>query len=269
MRRVSLLTVTFLLLLAGCAQSQLGSNQSLLSLAGSTSVSPFIELVADAYMEAHPGILINVQAIGSGAGIKAAQAGTTDLGMSSRDLKPEEAETLTPILIARDAIAIIVHPDNPLGNLSLEQTRGVFSAEITNWKELGGPDREITLVSREEGSGTREAFQNLVMGETPVSTRSLRQGSNGAIRAIVANTPWAIGYISLGIVDETVRAIAIDGIEPTVGEVEAGRYKLVRPFLLVYKGDLSPLAQDFATFTLGSAGQAILTEQGLVGAGGN
>jgi phosphate transport system substrate-binding protein len=263
------LTIVLLLLVGGCGTPQSGESQSLLTLAGSTSVAPFIELVAEAYLEEHTGVLINVQAIGSGAGIKAAIAGTTDMGMSSRDLKSEEAQTLTPILIARDAIAIIVHPDNPLHNLSLKQTQAIFAGRVTNWQEMGGPNREITLVSREEGSGTREAFQKLVMGDEEVTSRSLRQGSNGAIRAIVANDPYAIGYISLGIVDETVRAISIDGVDATVENVETGRYTLVRPFLLVHVGDLSSLEEDFVTFTLSSAGQAILTSQGLVGAGGD
>jgi phosphate transport system substrate-binding protein len=251
-----------LLLLAACGPGDSGG----LTLTGSTSVTPFAEHLAELYQHAHSGVAINIQGLGSSAGIRAALDGVAEIGMSSRDLQPEEADKLDQIVIARDALALIVNPANPVAGLSTAQIQGIFGGQIRSWDALGGPPLPITVVGREAGSGTFSAFEELVMKGKSTATLALRQGSNGAIRQIVAQDTNAIGYISLGIVDSTVKALAIDSVEPSVGHVEAGTYKLVRPFLLVWrKGQtLSPLGQAFIGYIMSAEGQNELIKAGLV-----
>jgi phosphate transport system substrate-binding protein len=250
------------LALAACGQADAGG----LTVTGSTSVTPFAEQLAERYQHAHAGTAINIQGLGSAAGIRAAIDGVAEIGMSSRELQPEESTQLDEIVIARDALAVVVNPSNPVNGLTKEQIQGIFSGQIRSWDAVGGPPQPITIVSREAGSGTFGAFDELVMKGKPITTQALRQGSNGAIRQIVAEDPNAIGYISLGIIDQTVKALQIDGIEPSVAHVEAGAYKLVRPFLFVWRkgATLTPLAQGFVDYVMGPEGQTELTKAGLV-----
>jgi phosphate transport system substrate-binding protein len=252
-------------ILAACGQTTAAANAQL-TLTGSTSVTPFAEQLAENYQRMHPGAEINIQGLGSSAGIQAAENGTVELGMSSRHLEPDEAAQLEPIEIARDALAIIVHPSNAVTNLSTEQVQAIFTGKVANWQEVGGTVSPIVIVTREAGSGTYGAFEELVMKQEPASPGALRQGSNGAVRQIVAGNPDAIGYISLGIVDNTVKPVAIDGVQASPEAVRAGTYKLVRPFLFVQRKDvrLSPLAQDFLSFVLSAEGQQELVQAGLI-----
>jgi phosphate transport system substrate-binding protein len=242
----------------GCQRAKAG-----ITVAGSTSVEPFAELLAEEYMSRHPGSHIYVQGGGSTAGIEALTTHAANIGMSSRSLLPEEKD-LYAVTIARDAIAIIVNPENPIGGLSLEQVRQVFSGKVKNWKELGRPDHPIVLVNREEGSGTRESFQKFVMRKEDISLDSLVQDSNGAIRQVVSNDPNAIGYISLGLVNEKVKAMKISGVEPNVANIESGRYTLVRPFLFVFNGEPTGEAKSFLQFVLSPPAQELLSKEGLV-----
>jgi phosphate transport system substrate-binding protein len=250
------------LLLAGCGPSDAGG----LTVTGSTSVTPFAEHLAELYQKQHPGTAINIQGLGSSAGIRAAIDGVAEIGMSSRDLEPEETEKLDELVIARDALAVIVNPSNPVPGLTSAQIQDIFTGQIRSWDAVGGPAKPITLVSREAGSGTFGAFEELVMKGKPITPLALRQGSNGAIRQIVAEDPYSIGYISLGIIDSTVKALAIDDVVPSVEHVEAGTYTLVRPFLFVWqKGhQLSPLAQGFVDYVMSPEGQSELLNAGLV-----
>jgi phosphate transport system substrate-binding protein len=251
-----------LALLAACGSEDSRS----VTITGSTSVTPFAEHLAELYQKQHQGVVINIQGLGSSAGIRAALDGVAEIGMSSRELKPEEAEQLEEAVIARDALALIVHPTNPIHDLSGEQIKAVFSGAVRSWAEVGGPPQPIVLVSREAGSGTFGAFEELVMKGVPIASSALRQGSNGAIRQIVGEDPNAIGYISLGIVDPTVKALSIDGVQASTTNVEAGQYKLVRPFLFVWRKDhpLGSLASGFLEYVLSTEGQAELTRAGLV-----
>jgi phosphate transport system substrate-binding protein len=256
-----------ILLLLTFALASCGSHSAdELTVTGSTSVTPFAEQLAEQYQHAHPGIAINIQGLGSSAGIRAAIDGVAEIGMSSRDLQPDEANMLDQAVIARDALAVIVNPANPIAELSGAQIQAIFSGKIRSWDAIGGLPQPITIISREAGSGTFSSFEELVMHGVPITTQALRQGSNGAIRQIVAQDPNAIGYISLGIVDPTVRALVIDGVTPSVGQVEAGAYKLVRPFLFVWRKDqpLSPLATAFLGYVMSPAGQDELAKAGLV-----
>ncbi len=247
-----------LLLMVGCQRSRAG-----ITVAGSTSVEPFAELLAEEYMIHHPQSHIYVQGGGSTAGIEAVRTHAAQIGMSSRSLTPEEKD-LYAITIAKDAIAIIVHPKNPLLDLPLEKVIEVFSGKIRNWKELGGYPHPIVLVTREEGSGTREAFQKLVMGKEEISLESLVQDSNGAIRQVVSGDPNAIGYISLGLVNEKVKALKISGVEPHLKNIVKGRYRLVRPFLFLFKGSPEGEANSFLEFVLSPEAQELLQKEGLV-----
>jgi len=261
---LALACLMILVCLAGCGQKKSSDN---VCIAGSTSVQPFAEKLAEEYMREHPRVRIDIQGGGSSAGILAAEQGAADLGASSRELTPEEKE-LQEIPIAYDGIAIIVNEVNPLDNLSLEQIRQIFQAKITDWKAFGLAPHPIHVITREEGSGTRNAFEELVMGEhAEISPVALVQDSNGSVREIVANDPYAIGYISMGLVDPRVKAVAVDGVSPTRQTVKSGKYKLVRRFLLVAK-DLKPgPCNAFVNYILSPEGQSLLESEGLVGVG--
>jgi phosphate transport system substrate-binding protein len=247
------------ILLPGCHREQRG-----VSVVGSTSVQPFAEALAEEFMASHSGEKIFIQGGGSTAGIQAVLTGAAQVGMSSRKLEERE-KALIAVPIIYDAIAVIVHRTNPLDNLAMDQIRGIYAGKITRWKEVGGVDRAITVVTREEGSGTRETFQNLVMGKKEeITLGALVQDSNGAIRQVVADDPHAIGFISLGLVNDRVKALKIDGIEATVENVRARRYNIVRPFLFVFKSSPQGVAKEFLEYVLGSKGQKLLMQEGLV-----
>ena len=247
-----------LVICVGCQRENAG-----ITVAGSTSVQPFAELLAEEYVSRHPHDHIYVQGGGSSAGIEAVRTRAANIGMSSRSLLPDEKD-LYAVTVAKDAIAIIVNPKNPIQNLSLEQVRQVFSGKIKNWREVGSPPHPIVLVSREEGSGTRESFQKFVMGKEEISLESLVQDSNGAIRQVVSSDPYGIGYISLGLVNEKVRALKISGVEPTLANIESGNYTLVRPFLFVFDGEPKGEAKSFLEFVLSLPAQELLSKEGLV-----
>ncbi|PLS78276.1 MAG: phosphate-binding protein [Chloroflexi bacterium] len=253
------------LFLTGCGSAASAAADQL-TLTGSTSVTPFAEQLAETFEKQHPESHINIQGLGSSAGIQAATNGTVELGMSSRQLEEDETEQLQPIEIARDALAIIIHPSNPITDLTSEQVRAIFTGSISNWSEVGGPDARIVIVTREAGSGTYGAFEELVMNKELPAQSALRQGSNGAVRQIVAEDADAIGYISLGIVDQSVKAISIDGVQASTAAVLSGQYKLVRPFLFVKRKDaqLSRLGEAFLAFVLSAEGQQELVQAGLV-----
>jgi phosphate transport system substrate-binding protein len=247
---------------AGCHRKK---SADALCIAGSTSVQPFAEKLAEEYMRTHPRAFIDVQGGGSSAGIFAARQGAADLGASSRELVAQEKD-LIEIPIAYDGIAVIVHKQNPLTNLTIEQIRRIFQGKITDWAALGLAPHFIHVITREEGSGTRNAFEELVMGkDAEITPNALVQDSNGSVREIVANDPYALGYISMGLVDPRVKALAVDGVTPTREHVKDRRYKLVRRFLLVAR-DLRPGAcQSFVNFILSAQGQSLLEAEGLVG----
>jgi phosphate transport system substrate-binding protein len=238
------------------------------SVVGSTSVQPFAELLAEQFNKSHPDCLVDVQGGGSAQGLVTAANRTADIGMCSRELKAEEAAdpqaNYHTVVIARDGLAVVVHPTNPVGDLSVEQVRKMFEGGFTNWNQVGGPDAPIRLITREEGSGTREAFTKMVMGKARISRKALTQESNGAVKELVKHDPYAIGYMSLGLVMGELRMVRIGGVEPTVPEVLAKRYPLVRPFLFVTSGPPGEKAQRFIDFVLSEPAQKILMKEGLV-----
>jgi phosphate transport system substrate-binding protein len=214
-------------------------------------------------MSEHRGISLNVQGGGSSSGVQAARSGAAQIGMSSRKLKPAETDLLA-VTIAWDAIAVIASPSNPVAALTLAQVKDIFAGRVTRWSQLGGADRPITVIAREEGSGTRGAFDEMVLQKDDITPRALFQDSNGAVREIVAQDRNAIGYMSLGMTDPRVRVLAINGVEPSVATVVNATYKLVRPFLFVLKGAPEGEAKRFIDFILSPRGQAILAREGLI-----
>jgi phosphate transport system substrate-binding protein len=260
---VLLALLAALLITAGCKPSA-QTTTGPLCIAGSTSVQPFAEKLAEIYMHRHPGSRIDVQGGGSSAGIYAATHGAADLGASSRELLGPEKKLLE-IPIAFDGIAVIVHPTNPLTNITLDQIRQIFSGAVKNWGALGLPPHAIDLITREEGSGTREAFEHLVMGKQEITPAALVQDSNGSVREIVAGDPYSLGYISAGLVNHRVKALAIAGIRPTRENIKNHSYKLVRRFLLVARVQPSGSCKAFVDFVLSPTGQKILENEGLVG----
>jgi phosphate transport system substrate-binding protein len=258
------LAIICLLCLFSCGCSRGGSKAHSITIAGSTSVQPFAEKLAEIYMEVHPDVVINVQGGGSTAGIKACVQKAAQVGTCSRELKSEESN-LERIVIAHDGIAIIVHPKNPVNNLTIEQLQGIFSGKTRSWSLLGWVDKPIFFVTREEGSGTRDAFEHLVMGKLDISDEALVQDSNGSVREIIANNPWAIGYISFGVVNKQVKALAVNSVIPTHKTIKNEQYKLTRPFLFVTLHQPSDLSQKFIDFVLGPDGQRILEHEGLIG----
>jgi phosphate transport system substrate-binding protein len=247
----------------GCKRT--GQQENRIRIVGSTSVFPFAEMLAEAYEKTKPGVRVDVQAGGSTVGIISVRDGICDIGTSSRELRDAEKNGVTIIEIARDGIAVIVHPSNKLDSLTKKQIRDIYAKKITNWKGLGGDDASIAFVTREEGSGTRGAFDEIVMGEdTRISPSGLVQDSNGSIREAVAISPHAIGYISLALVNEKVRAIKVDGVAPTHENLAEGEYPVVRPFLFLVKGQPKSQAKEFIDFVLGPKGQEVLNKEGLL-----
>jgi len=236
-----------------------------IQLAGSTTVQPLAEALAEAFMAENPGVTIEIQGGGSSVGVTTAGEGTVDIGNASRNVKESEFEEfpdLQVFTIAYDGIAVVTNPDLDLPSLSVDQVKAIFAGEITNYTEVGGPDAEIIVVSREEGSGTRAAFEELVMqsGDTEavISEDALLQQSNGQIRTTVAETPDTIGYLSFGFLDESIRKVAIDGVEPTVENVKNDSYPVFRPLNMLTNGEPNPLTEAFLSFILSDAGQEIV-----------
>ncbi len=237
-------------------------------LAGSTSVQPFAEILAEAYMKLHPGISIDVQGGGSASGIQAASSGTADIGMSSRALSGDENK-LWQVQIAKDGLALIVNPKNPVASLSLAQARDIYAGNLTRWNEVGGPNDRIHVVAREDGSGTRSAFESMVMGKALIASTAIIQDSNGAVRQLISSDPNAIGFLSLGLVDNSVKAVTLDGVKATEQNVVNGSYRLTRPFLFISRAEPTGEAKQFIDFTMSEAGRKILDAEGLVTSGGN
>jgi len=265
MFRGKICPVVLLLAVAVVGSAGCGSHRgSSVNVVGSTSVQPFAELLAEEYLARNPDKSVEVQGGGSTAGLQAVLTGLAHIGMCSRALTEEESSEFDGSLIARDGLAIVVNPSNPVTNLTSLQLRGLFSGKIQNWTEVGGADGPVWPITREEGSGTRDSFVHLVMDDASISRRALTQESNGAVRELVKGDPAAIGYMSLGMVGGELKTVRVDGIEPTVANVIAETYDLARPFLFVTKGEIDADARRFFDYVMSAEGQDALEREGLV-----
>ena len=256
-------------LAVGCGSSDGSGSQdsNKVTVSGSTSVGPVVEVLGEDFSAKNEGISVEVQQIGSSAGIKNAIEGTSQIGMASRDLKDEEkASGLKETQIAIDGIAVITNKNNEVKDLTLEQVKDIYTGKITNWKEVGGKDAPIVVVSREDGSGTRDGFQENVGFESEELTKDAQiSDGSGNIKSIVEGNENSIGYISFGYVDDKVNALTIDGVELTVENVKDNKYAIARPFLLVNKEDkISEEGTKFIEFILSEEGQKIVEDKGFI-----
>ena len=206
---------------------------------------------------------MEVQGGGSAVGINTAESGVAQIGMSSRALKEDE-QHLHATEIAKDGLAIIIHPDNPVASLTRAQISAIYSAEITNWSEVGGNDRKIHVIAREEGSGTRSQFSDLVMNKIRITPKAIVQNSNGAIKQLVASDRNSIGFISLGLVDSSVKAIEIDGVAASLENVRNETYPLFRPFLFITGENPDEATMRFIEYVLSDKGKDFLLNEGLI-----
>lgn len=232
---------------------------------GSTSMEKVIGFLSEAYMEKHEDIKVTYNPTGSSSGIQAVEEGRCDIGLASRDLKEEETETLQGTVVAIDGIGIVIHPDNPVKDLTIEQIGMIYTGEITNWKEVGGSDAPIVLIGREAASGTRDGFEE-VTGTKDQCQYSQELTSTGDVVQTVSGNPNAIGYASVASVNESVKLVSVEGISPTTENIQNGEYKVQRNFVLVTKKDspLSETAQAFFDFATSTQADSLITEAGAV-----
>lgn len=238
-----------------------------ISMVGSTSMEKLANALSEAFMEEYPDVTVTAEFVGSGAGIEAVTNGTADIGNSSRSLKDEEkAAGVVENIVAIDGIAVCVDPANEVADLTKEQLTNIYNGTITNWKEVGGADEPIIVIGREAGSGTRGAFEELVDLKDACKYAN-ELDSTGAVIAKVASTPGAIGYASLDALDDSVKALSLEGVEATAENIKAGNYFLSRPFVMATKGEVSEqndLVQAWFDFVLGDEGQQVASEVGLI-----
>lgn len=238
-----------------------------ISMVGSTSMEKLANALSEAFMEEYPDVTVTAEFVGSGAGIEAVTNGTADIGNSSRSLKDEEkAAGVVENIVAIDGIAVCVDPANEVADLTKEQLTNIYNGTVTNWKEVGGADEPIIVIGREAGSGTRGAFEELVDLKDACKYAN-ELDSTGAVIAKVASTPGAIGYASLDALDDSVKALSLEGVEATAENIKAGNYFLSRPFVMATKGEISEqndLVQAWFDFVLGDEGQQVASEIGLI-----
>ena len=258
MRNTITIGAASILLLAGC-----GGKRESVTLAGSTAFQPFAEKLAEQFMEKTPGVNVTVQGGGSAVGIQSALSGAAQIGMADMVELPAEATNLTSAIVARDGIAVVINPGNAVANLTRDQIRGIFNGSIKNWKEVGGADAAITVVSREAGSGTRSSFEKILSGIT-LTKEAIIQDSNGTIRETVANDKNAVGYLSHGLLNDKIKAVTVDGAACTTEAIVAGTYALARPIFLLTKGAPAGTAKAFIDYVLGAEGQKTIKDNGLI-----
>lgn len=251
-----------------------GGTQELsgkLTITGSTTVLPLAQQEATAFMDKHTKVNIEISGGGSSVGVQAAGKKTADIGMSSREIKDSEKKDYPDIVqytVAKDGIAMIVHPENTVSSLTEDQIKKIYNGTYTNWKELGGKDQGIVVVSRDTASGTRQYFLEYIMKNGNFTKTALEKNSNGAVQQTIAQTPGAIGYVGLGFIDKTVKAIKIDKngvlIEPSVKTVLDGTYPVSRDLYMLTNGQASGLAKEYLDYIKSSEGQKIVEKEGFV-----
>lgn len=238
-----------------------------ISLAGSTSMEKLCEAMKESFMQKYPDINVTAEYTGSGAGIESLESGSVDIGNSSRNLKEDELKSgVVENIVAIDGIAVIVDKDNTVTDLSSEDLTKIYTGEITNWKDLGGKDESIVVIGRESGSGTRTAFEELLKVEDACKYAQ-ELDSTGGVLAKVASTPGSIGYVSLDVVDDTVQAVKLDGVEASEANIVAGKYLLSRPFVMATKGEISEqndLVKAWFDYVKSEEGQAVIKGLGLI-----
>lgn len=252
---------------AGCGKKKDDEISGKLTLAGSTSMEKVCEALMEGFMEKYPDVTVTCEYTGSGAGLESLSSGKVDIGNSSRHVKDEEkANGAVENVVALDGIAVITDKDNPVIDLTKEELVKIYTGEIKNWKELGGKDEPIVVIGRESGSGTRDAFEELL--DVKDSCEYAQElDSTGAVLAKVSSTPGAIGYVSLDVVDDSVISVKLDGVEATEENILAGTYLLQRPFVMATKGEISSqneLVKAWFDYIESDEGKEIIRNAGLI-----
>ena len=264
---ISILTVVSLVacFFTGCSADKSTSSGGTVATDGSTSMEKVIGYLSEAYMEENSDVKVTYNPTGSGSGIQAVLEGRCDIGLSSRDLKDEEKAELTGTVVAIDGIAVIVNPENPVDDLTIEQIAGLYKGEITNWSEVGGADAPVVLIGREAASGTRDGFESITDTED-VCKYSQELTSTGDVVQTVASNPNAIGYASVASVKDTVKMIDVEGVTPTTETIQNGTYKVQRNFIFVTKknAELSESAKAFFEFATSEAADELIIKAGAV-----
>ncbi len=252
---------------ADSSSSASGSLSGSVTMAGSTSMEKLANAVAESFMEEYPSVTVTAEFTGSGAGIESLLSGSVDIGNSSRALTDDEkAQGAVENIVAIDGIAVITNLEGTVTNLTKEQLASIYTGEVNNWSEVGGEDEVIVVVGREAGSGTRDAFEEL-LDIQDICAYANELDSTGAVMAKVESTPGAIGYVSLDVLDDSVIALSLDGIEPTEENILAGSYLLSRPFVMATKGEISEQSeavQALFAFLESEEGQNVIQAVGLI-----
>jgi len=277
---IGLLIISSMLLFSGCVNSN-NANTEIdninnttyttteisLSMAGGTAVVPIAQETAKIFMKSHPNVKIEVIGGGSGFGINEIGEKRIDIGMAGRNIKSSEKEKYPNLIaskIAVDGVAIVINKENPINNLTTEQLQKIYSKTITNWKEVGGTDEPITVYTRDELSGTRDTFWKLALNKNNISDRALIVASNGEMKAKVSADKNGIGYISVGYIDESVKPVALDGVNPTKENIKKGDYKVYRPLILITNGEPEPTVKEYINYILSPEGQKIVESKGFL-----
>jgi len=248
--------------LSSCS-SRRESPTGTITQAGSTTVYPVARKLAIAFMDRYPEVEVKTAGGGSGYGISMAAEGVIDIGASSRELTPADPALLRH-RIGTDGIAIVVHPSNPVSGLGREDIREIFSGRSRQWTQLGGGNGEILVVAREEGSGTRSAFEDLAMNGNPICTDAVLEPSNAAVRSLVSVNPDAVGFLSLGMLDHSIKPLSINGVACTLENCRSGRYPLMRPLYFLTKAAPKGLVKEYIDFCMGETGRKIVVNQGYM-----
>jgi len=275
----ALLLMFSVVLFTGCApdRGQTQGDENTIVVAGSTTVTPVMRALADAFTAANSDITIEVQELGTSAGINATIQGVSNIAMSSRTMSDAEIEQgITPIAIAIDGVAVVVHPSNPVRNLTLNQITAIFRGDITNWNEVGGNNDPITVVSREEGSGIRQTFEsfasvqdeievgsNIIMASAVANSALISQGTGGVIASVSGN-PNAIGYVTTGVVADGLSSVSVNGVAFSETAVLDGDYIFANTFFIGIMENTSDAAQQFVDFILSESGQNVISDTGYV-----
>ena len=259
-----LIIILILVIIATFFMVNPGSDHERIQIAGSTSVQPVAEKLAQEYMKSHPDVKINVQGGGSGLGIRSTQQEIIDIGTTSKQLTAEEKEGLKEYLIGKEGIVVAVNKQNPVSDLTKDQIKDIFSGEIRNWKEVGGNNQEINVIVREEGSGTRIAFEDIVMGEEDIRPDAIVQSSTEMVKQAVIQDPNAIGFVSLAYLGDEVKALKVGGVAPSEQTIAQGIYPIQRPFIFLSKGEPEGTLKDFIRWIYTKEGQDIIRSEKIV-----
>lgn len=242
-----------------------------LTMSGSTTVLPIAQACAEEFMNINPNVNISVRGGGSSIGVKDIMAGTVEIGNASRDAKEKEISkakesgiNLYQNIVANDGIAVIVHPKNTINNLTLEQIQAIYTGKITNWKELGGPDMNIVVISRDTSSGTYEVFYEIAMKKQNIFPSCIMVASNNAAVTSVKTTPGAIAYSGLGYLTSSIKPIQINGVDPTIKNILTGEYPVSRKLNMYTNGKPQGITKSFMDFILSPQGQKIVENQGFI-----